>query len=244
MVILMLIENTICNLLPGDNSRGRIQHQHHHGENNHHHQHHGVRNQSTDHQPKEVVNFRKGKSNEGSIDFSKAVLDSESGLKCVMKEENKTMVEDLTPLVTCKHSTISVCYDSYVTMFRAGTREEQCDVYYKKKCKILFNKVARTDTVKQCNNLPQCDNNTVCREVLETVCTSDYDKNTDCERIPRTLCGVRQCQYEKTCHDETVTRVTDEPEESCDLVPTKVCRGVYRTTPYLEPTTQCEDVPK
>ena len=201
MILTMVIENNKCNLLPGDNSRGQHHHHHHHGENNHHHQHHGAHNQSIDHHPKEGVSLRKGKSDKGSIDFSRAVLDNETGLKCVMKAENLTGVKEPTPLLTCKHSTISVCYDSYVTMFRAGAREEECDVYYKKKCRILFNKVARTETVRQCNKVSEC-------------------------------------------HDETVTRVTDLPEESCDLVPTKVCRGVYRTTPYLEPTTQCEDLPK
>ena len=100
MIILMVIENTICNLLPGDNSRGQLQHHHHHhGENNQHHQHHGAQNQSTDHHTIGDLNLRKGKGDEGLIDFSRAVLDSESGLKCVMKEENHTCIEEKAPML-------------------------------------------------------------------------------------------------------------------------------------------------
>jgi hypothetical protein len=34
------------------------------------------------------------------------------------------------------------------------------------------------------------------------------------------------------------------PEESCDLVPQKTCRGVYRLVPFLKPTHTCKDVPR
>ena len=174
-----------------------------------------------------------------------------------MVEGNTSSKEHTTiPLKTCYHSTVPVCYDSYETLFRPGSREELCTEYFKKECRIVFSKKVETQAVRECHQPVDTlcgegqGNITVCREVVDTVCTTHYDKtylgNTACDKIPRTRCGATNCQEtgEETCHDKTVAAVREVPEESCDLVPTKVCRGVYRTLPYLEPTQQCEDVPK
>ena len=128
MVVTLIIKNTLCNLLPGDTSRGQTHH--------HHHGHHipGEHNQLLNIHVEEVEDIRKGKSDEGLIDFSNAVLDSVSGLNCVMVEGNTSSKEHTK---TCYHSTVPVCYDSYETLFRPGSREELCTEYYKKECRIV-----------------------------------------------------------------------------------------------------------
>ena len=36
----------------------------------------------------------------------------------------------------------------------------------------------------------------------------------------------------------------DVPNEICDLVPQKTCKGVYKLVPYLVPEPECKDVPR
>ena len=70
---------------------------------------------------------------------------------------------------------------------------------------------------------------------------------TECRRIPVTLCANRSCQFvsgPEECHNKTIATVTDVPEESCDLVPQKTCKGVYRLVPYLHPIQECKDIPR
>ena len=43
---------------------------------------------------------------------------------------------------------------------------------------------------------------------------------------------------------KTLENAIDVPEEICDLVPQKTCRGVYKLVPYLVPEPECKDVPR
>ena len=48
-----------------------------------------------------------------------------------------------------------------------------------------------------------------------------------------------------TClQTKTLENAIDVPEEICDLVPQKTCRGVYKLVPYLVPEPECKDVPR
>ena len=46
------------------------------------------------------------------------------------------------------------------------------------------------------------------------------------------------------CPLKTLENAIDVPEEICDLVPQKTCRGVYKLVPYLVPEPECKDVPR
>ena len=43
---------------------------------------------------------------------------------------------------------------------------------------------------------------------------------------------------------KTIENAIDVPEEICDLVPQKTCKGVYKLVPYLVPEPECKDVPR
>ena len=67
------------------------------------------------------------------------------------------------------------------------------------------------------------------------------------ERYQFTLCGEKDCkdvEADEECYNKTIVVVNDVPEESCDLVPNKSCKGVYHLVPYLKPKQVCKEVPK
>ena len=41
-----------------------------------------------------------------------------------------------------------------------------------------------------------------------------------------------------------MTVVSEVPEESCDIVPSKICRNVNKLVPHLEPVQECKDQPR
>ena len=47
---------------------------------------------------------------------------------------------------------------------------------------------------------------------------------------------------EEKCHNKVIAVVDEVPEETCDLVPKQICKGVYRLVPYLVPKHVCEEV--
>ena len=46
------------------------------------------------------------------------------------------------------------------------------------------------------------------------------------------------------CHNKTVSLVSEVPQETCDLVPSKICRRSNKLVPHLEPVEKCEDTPR
>ena len=46
------------------------------------------------------------------------------------------------------------------------------------------------------------------------------------------------------CHNKTVGVLTEVPEESCDIVPSKVCRNANKLVPHLVPEEQCSNQPR
>ena len=262
----LVIGGILGNLLPGDTGH---HHHHHNGHQHHHHHgdhslglsnHHGDHSEHPSHhhsqhiEHKESESERKGRSDIMPIDFTKAVYDAESGQDCVKKERVLKSVTKVS-LLTCYHSLVSVCYTSLVTNYKHN-REELCEEYYAKQCNIVFNKIARNKTVQHCYRpvQKQCQDNKTdtptCTDILETECSTQYNGDLGhavCRRVPRTLCSDSVCQYEEgdvECHDKIVAVVNDIPEESCDLVPKKICRSVYRLLPYLKQQQQCEEVPR
>ena len=57
------------------------------------------------------------------------------------------------------------------------------------------------------------------------------------------LFGITWVEGDEKCHNKTVAMVDEVPEETCDLFPKKVCKGVYRLVPYLVPKQECRNVP-
>ena len=116
-------------MLPGDKKEAHHHHHHHHHE---HHPQHGDQ-----HDPyvgekniKDAVehqNPRSGKSLSRVIDFSTAVADGETGLKCVIETAKIDTVEKES-LLSCTHSLVNACHYTYVTRYRPS-REEEFEVY-------------------------------------------------------------------------------------------------------------------
>ncbi|XP_023336278.1 uncharacterized protein LOC111707406 [Eurytemora carolleeae] len=164
-------------------------------------------------------------------------------------------------LLECTHSLINVCHYSYITSFKPN-REEECEDHYEKICNIVFVPQASDEIiehcykpmVKNCNNVEPDAEDEICKDMHETECSTRYEKkgdkfvaNTECKKIPLTLCGSRSCRFEEgeeECHNKTTASISTVPEESCDLVPQKTCKGVYKLVPFLQPTHQCKDVPR
>ena len=135
-----------------------------------------------------------------------------------------------------------------------------------KNCNIDLTRQAREETRQHCYTpmVRECgegkgEGSEACRETFDTECISVYKPKirengsnlllakTECQRIPKTLCGARKCEIvagPEECHNQTITTVSDVPEETCDLVPQKTCQHVYRLVPFLHPTKQCEDLPR
>ena len=84
----------------------------------------------------------------GGIDFSNAVVDPETGQKCVIKsEEIESVAKD--PILSCVHKNIEQCHYTYITQF-TPSQEEVCQDNYEKSCQISFNKAAVNETVRSC----------------------------------------------------------------------------------------------
>ena len=126
---LFLFGRISSNSLPEYKNGGN--HHHHH---EHHHPHsvnhlHGDTTVSTykdSEHVQHVTDLRSGKSLSKLIDFSEAVDDTASGLKCLIEEMSVDTLKKES-LLTCTHSLINVCHYTYITQFK-HTREEKCDL--------------------------------------------------------------------------------------------------------------------
>merc|ERR1719397_527482 len=273
LVALLSVGGVLGNLLPGDLGRGthhQLPHPHHqdhhhpghHAADHHHTGHtHGKKlgHHSTDHNHGEHTN--QGKHKNGArrgrqdgedfvgqlIDFSSAVEDPSTGLKCVLEEATVDTFEK-EQLLTCTHSMIQVCHYTYVTQFRPH-RVEECSEYYEKTCSIVFSEKATNETVRKCYKPVEkvCNGQgpEECRTVYESSCTTKYVEkqpgkfveDTGCERLPVEICGAG-CVFEEgveECHDKVLTSLVDVPEEHCDLNPQKICKFVTKLVPKLAP---------
>ena len=69
---------------------------------------------------------------------------------------------------------------------------------------------------------------------------------SDCSRLPVRLCA-EDCEVREgplTCKTLPVTTVREQPEERCEIRPSKTCRTVRRLQPQLVPQTRCSLNPK
>ena len=217
---------------PGEEEGEHEHHHHHHEEPEHHHHHHSDDGQ------------RSGKTL-ADIDFTAATLDEETGLKCVRTEESLETVER-EKLLSCTHSSINICHYTYVTQF-SPSRVEVCEDVYTKNCNIVFSKKAHNETLEHCYYPMELDcegsgggeEEEVCETVWESSCVTRYQPSppdlpptTECHKIPVELCGAPTCQPRpgaRTCHEKVLQRVQEVPEESCDIVPSKICKGRFQT---------------
>ena len=200
---------------------------------------------------------RRGRILDNLIDFSSAVLDEETGLKCVRTEETLETLER-EKLLSCTHSSINICHYTYVTQF-SPSRVEVCEDVYTKNCNIVFSKQAKNESLEHCYYplVMECDDTgggeKTCRQFTESSCVTRYQSDsagqpvTECQKIPVELCGAQSCAPrpgERSCHSKVVTRVDETPEESCDIVPSKICRTVSQLVPHLAPVEKCSDLPR
>ena len=51
-------------------------------------------------------------------------------------------------------------------------------------------------------------------------------------------------QDEPKCHNQTKSVVIDVPQESCDIIPGKICRNANKLVPHLTPVEKCENSPR
>ena len=82
-------------------------------------------------------------------------------------------------------------------------------------------------------------------------CTTHYEERgahkvarTECRQLPVRLCAENMCKFvagPEECYNKTINTVSDVPEESCDLVAWKTCKGVYR---LASPVEDCKEVPR
>ena len=154
---------------------------------------------------------RRGKILDNLIDFSGALMDEETGLKCVRTEETLETVER-EKLLSCTHSSINICHYTYVTKF-SPFRPRVCEDIYSKSCTIVFTKQAKETLEEHCYRpwSRRCDleveeveeeaEEKDCRTVTETWGVTSYQPRgehhvgvTSCRRTPHTLCAPAACQ--------------------------------------------------
>lgn len=102
------------------------------------------------------------------------VVLTEDGRKCIIKTD---MVQSYTrePLLQCHQEMEENCHHTYVTFF-TSVQEKNCEEFFEKKCKIVFNKKNIGQSVRTCVR-PQrkvCDGSgpEECRTAFETSCTT------------------------------------------------------------------------
>ena len=167
MVLVLFLGLASSNLLPGDKRLEHHQHHHHHGEHHHSDDHHSDDHHSDhDHHheaapdslqlesqhkhpmDQNLSKSRRPKSRSRSgknLDLSQAVLDPETGLKCV-KMETDILTQERESLLTCRHRSVNICHVTYVTKFKpfnprqgpAGELEKLKTVLKKLTCKVQF----------------------------------------------------------------------------------------------------------
>jgi len=192
----------------------------------------------------------------GGIDFSNAVLDEDTGKRCVIKEEEVDSVEK-EPILECIHKNVEKCHYTYVTQF-TPSQEEVCEENFEKSCSITFKQQAFNETVRKCYRptVKVCNGQgpEECRTVYESSCTTKYIEkqpgkfvgDTGCEKLPIEICGAG-CTYEEgdeECHDKVIASLVDVPEEVCDLNPQKTCRLQTKLVPRLKPEHECTTFPQ
>eukprot|EP00094_Tigriopus_californicus_P013730 TCALIF_13286-PA protein Name:"Protein of unknown function" AED:0.02 eAED:0.02 QI:0/0/0.5/0.5/1/1/2/121/306 len=197
-----------------------------------------------------------GDAYQGSIDFSQAQFDEESGKRCVIKDEEVQSIEK-EPILECNHKDVEKCHYTYVTEFKPA-QEEVCEENFEKSCQITFKQQAVEENVRKCYKpLEKVCNGQgpeECRTVYESSCTTKYVEkqpgkfvgDTKCEKLPIEICGAGCVTEEgpEECHDKTVTSLLDVPEEVCDLNPQKTCRFQTKLVPSLSPKHECTIIPQ
>ena len=265
-VFLLLFGIVSSNLLPGDKRLGHNHHHHHHQEHHHHqsppdhqhggegeeHHHHHDQHQEPEHDHHHKEDGERSGKTLADIDFSSAVLDDETGLKCVRTDETVETVER-EKLLSCTHSSINICHYTYVTQF-SPTRVEVCDDVYTKNCNIVFSKQAHNETLEHCYYPMELEcgegegGEARCQTVWESSCVTRYQSasaqpSPECHKIPVELCGAPACQPRpgaRTCHQKVLTNVAEVPEESCDIVPSKICKERFSNYCHFSSKTYTE----
>ena len=164
------------------------------------------------------------------VDFSGCTTDPDSGLCCLMKEEEiKTLEKD--PILECTHKNTEQCHYTYVTQFKPS-REEVCEESFDKKCSISFLQQARNETVEKCYR-PLVK---VCGEIDGRSLGEETNSITDTRRKRRRrrrfkknakFGSPKTCQtyYETSCTTRYVEKTPGKfvADTACEKLPVELC---------------------
>ena len=164
------------------------------------------------------------------VDFSGCTQDPDSGMCCVMKDEEiQTLEKD--PILECTHKNTEQCHYTYVTQFKPS-REEVCEESFDKKCSISFIQQARNETVEKCYRplVKVCGET----ETEETNSIADTRRKRRLRRFKKNAkFGSRKtCQtyYETSCTTRYLEKTPGKfvEDTACEKLPVELCgEGKY-----------------
>ena len=160
------------------------------------------------------------------VDFSGCTKDPQSGMCCLMKEEEiQTLEKD--PILECTHKNTEQCHYTYVTQFKPS-REEVCEESFDKKCSISFVQQARNETLEKCYR-PLVK---VCGETEEEEINSIADSRRKRRRRRRFKKNAKfeskktcQTYFETSCTTRYLEKTPGKfvADTACEKLPIELC---------------------
>ena len=173
------------------------------------------------------------------VDFSGCTTDPDSGLCCLMKEEEiQTLEKD--PILECTHKNTEQCHYTYVTQFRPS-REEVCEESFDKKCSISFLQQARNETVEKCYRplvkvCGETDGRSLGEEINTIADTRSKRRRRRRFKKNAKFGSKKTCQtyYETSCTTRYVEKTPGKfvADTACEKLPVELC-GEGKTDIWL-----------
>ena len=162
------------------------------------------------------------------VDFSGCTTDPESGMCCLMKEEEiQTLEKD--PILECTHKNTEQCHYTYVTQFKPS-REEVCEESFDKKCSITFVQQARNETVEKCYRplVKVCGQTDEADEEINSIADSRRKRRRRRRFKKNAKFGSKKtCQtyFETSCTTRYVEKTPGKfvADTSCEKLPIELC---------------------
>jgi predicted RNA binding protein with dsRBD fold (UPF0201 family) len=177
-------------------------------------------------------------------------------------EENFIKVCHISYEPFAYNETVEICRTPLVKDCNTPSNETVCQTVYETECSTKQKVHEVEDDVTNCETqqMTKCEDVTVgyvtkpeCDQWPVEVCTlkkelvKKYTPETACYKEPRELCAPRGCGYRNgavECHAKIKTIVVDNPEETCEIEPQRVCKHVTKLVPRLVAVQECVEVPK
>jgi len=177
-------------------------------------------------------------------------------------EENFKKICNIQYEPLAYNETVEICRTPLVKDCSTPSNETVCQTVYETECttKQKVHEVeddvtnCETQQMTKCKDVtvgyvtkPECDTWPVERCTLEKKLVKKYTPETACHKEPRELCAPRGCGYRDgsvECHEKIKTIVVDNPQETCEIEPQRVCKHVTKLVPKLTAVQECVDVPK